>query len=165
MEGLKKKLPCACEGSQKIFPFTRSARCDWRALKDSNVRPCHPLHHEDGWWLAGNTVPLSSNCETLLNFIKGMRPRKGEKKKQGVKTKVQVNKQPKRGRPQGGKGTPKYRNLRQSLEAYQLKKREVTLIKQSVFKSVFVFVTCVLTTWYHYSIPHLCTSHQHAFTS
>jgi hypothetical protein len=40
-------------------------------LKDSNVRPCHPLHHEDGWWLAGNTVPLSSNCETLLNFKKG----------------------------------------------------------------------------------------------
>jgi hypothetical protein len=113
----------------------------------SNVRPRNLLHHEDGWWLAGNRVPLSSNCETLLNFIKRKRPRKGEKKNQGAQTKVQANKQPKRGGSQGGKRTPKYRNLQQSLEAYQPKKREVNLIKQSVFKSVFVFATCVLTTW------------------
>ncbi len=66
-------------------------------------------------------------------------PKKGREKKQGAKTKkVQANKQPKRGGSQGGKGTPKYRNLHQSLEAYQLKKREVNLIKQSVFKSVFI---------------------------
>jgi hypothetical protein len=97
--------------------------------------------------LAGNIVPLSPNCETLLNFIKRKRPRKGEKKNQGAQTKVQANKQPKRGGSQGGKGTPKYRNLHQSLEAYQPKKREVNLIKQSLFKSVFVFATCVLTTW------------------
>jgi len=42
------------------------------------------------------------------NFIRRKHPRKGEKKKQGARTKVQPSKQPKRGRPQRGKGTIKY---------------------------------------------------------
>jgi hypothetical protein len=41
--------------------------------------------------------------ETLSNFIKRKHPRKGEKKKQGTRTKVQASKQPKRGGPQGGR--------------------------------------------------------------
>jgi hypothetical protein len=60
--------------------------------------------------------------ETLSNFIKRKHPRKGEKKKQGARTKVQASKQPKRGPPQGGKGITKYPNLYQSLEAYELHK-------------------------------------------
>ncbi len=39
--------------------------------------------------------------------MKRKHPRKGENKKQGAKTKVQANKQPKRGGSQGGKGTTK----------------------------------------------------------
>ncbi len=39
-----------------------------------------------------------------------------------TRTEVQASKQPKRGRPQRGKGTTNYRNLHQSFEAYQLKK-------------------------------------------
>jgi hypothetical protein len=35
--------------------------------------------------------------ETLPNSIKRKRPRKGEKKKQGARTKVQAGKPPKRG--------------------------------------------------------------------
>jgi hypothetical protein len=54
---------------------------------------------------------------------------KEEKKKQGARTKVQASKQPKRDRQQEGNGTTKYRNLHQSLETYQLKKRKVNLIK------------------------------------
>jgi hypothetical protein len=54
MEGLEKKLPCACEGS-------------------------FSLHK--------NTVLLGSNCETLLNFIKRKRPRKGEKRNKGQRPK------------------------------------------------------------------------------
>jgi hypothetical protein len=46
--------------------------------------------------------------------MKRKHPRKGEKKKQGAKTKVQANKQPKRGSPPGGKGTTKNRTLLQS---------------------------------------------------
>jgi hypothetical protein len=46
--------------------------------------------------------------ETLPNFIKRKHPRKGGKKKQGARTKVQASKHPKRGGPQGGKGTTKY---------------------------------------------------------
>jgi hypothetical protein len=42
--------------------------------------------------------------ETLPNFIKGKRPRKGEKKKQGARTKVRAKKQPKRGGPLWSKG-------------------------------------------------------------
>jgi len=49
--------------------------------------------------------------ETLPNFIKRKHPRKGEKKKQGPRTKVKASKQPKRSGPQGGKGTTKYQNL------------------------------------------------------
>jgi hypothetical protein len=45
----------------------------------------------------------SKDDETLPNFIKRKYPRKGEKKKQGARTKVQASKQPKRGGPQGGK--------------------------------------------------------------
>ncbi len=45
-------------------------------------------------------------CQTLQ---KECTQEKGEKKKQGVRTKVP--KEPKRGRPHGGKGTTKYRNL------------------------------------------------------
>jgi len=37
--------------------------------------------------------------------------RKGEQKKQGARTKVQASKQPKRGGPQGGKGTTKNQTL------------------------------------------------------
>jgi hypothetical protein len=49
--------------------------------------------------------------ETLPNFIKTKHPRKGEKKNQGARTKVQASKQPKRSGPQGGKGATKYHNL------------------------------------------------------
>jgi hypothetical protein len=58
------------------------------------------------------------NGETLPNFIK-------RKKKQGARTKVQASKQPKRGRPQGGKGTTKNQTLHQLREAYQLKRGKV----------------------------------------
>jgi hypothetical protein len=38
--------------------------------------------------------------ETLPNLIKRKHPRKGQKKKQGAKSKVWASKQPKRGKPQ-----------------------------------------------------------------
>jgi len=64
------------------------------------------------------------------NFIKRKHPRKGEKKKQGARTKVQASKQPKRGGPKGGgNGTTTYQTLDQSHEANQLKKGEVNPIK------------------------------------
>jgi hypothetical protein len=47
------------------------------------------------------------NDETLPNFTKRKHPRKGEKKKQRARTKVQASKQPNTGGPQGGKGTTK----------------------------------------------------------
>ncbi len=62
------------------------------------------------------------NDETLPNFIKRKHPRKGEKYKQTARTKVQANKEPKRGVPHGGNGTIQYRNFHQSCEEYQLKK-------------------------------------------
>jgi hypothetical protein len=43
---------------------------------------------------------MEHNDETLPNFIKRKHPRKRERKKQGARTKVQANQQPKRGRPQ-----------------------------------------------------------------
>jgi hypothetical protein len=49
----------------------------------------------------------NDDVETLPNFTKRKHPRKGEKKKQEARTEVQASKQPKRGRPQGGKGTSK----------------------------------------------------------
>jgi hypothetical protein len=53
------------------------------------------------------TINLSID-ETLPNLIKRKHPKKGrEKKKQRARTKVQASKQPKQGRPQGGKGTTK----------------------------------------------------------
>ncbi len=64
----------------------------------------------------------SLDDETLPNFIKWKRPRKGGKKKQGASTKVQASKQPKRGEPQGGNGTTKNWTLQQQLhEEHQLK--------------------------------------------
>jgi len=45
--------------------------------------------------------------ETLPNFIERKHPRKGEKKKQGARTKVQASKQPNKGGSQGGMGTIK----------------------------------------------------------
>jgi hypothetical protein len=57
--------------------------------------------------------------------VKRKYPSKGEKKKLGTRTKVQARMQPKRGGPQGGKGAPKYWNLHQLLEAYQLEKGKV----------------------------------------
>ncbi len=57
------------------------------------------------------------NCETLPNFYKKKTPKKGREKKK-TRTKVQATKQPKRGGPQGGKGTSEYQNLHQLLEAY-----------------------------------------------
>jgi hypothetical protein len=75
---------------------------------------------------------MEHNNETLLNFIKRKHPRKREKKKQGARTKVQASKQPKRGRPEGGKGTTKYQNLQnlhQMVQTYHLKKGEVNPIK------------------------------------
>jgi hypothetical protein len=57
--------------------------------------------------------------------VKRKHPSKGEEKKLGTRTKVQASMQPKRGRPQGGKGTTKYWNLHQLLEAYQLEKGKV----------------------------------------
>jgi len=54
-------------------------------------------------------------CQTLQKEItqkrekvKRKHPSKGEKKKLGIRTKVHAIIQPKRGRPQGGKGTTKY---------------------------------------------------------
>jgi hypothetical protein len=47
------------------------------------------------------------NDETLPNFAKRKHPRKGEKKKQRARTKVQARKQPNTSGPQGGKGTTK----------------------------------------------------------
>jgi hypothetical protein len=41
--------------------------------------------------------------ETLAKFYKRKHPRKGEKKNQGARTKVQASKQPKRDGPPGGK--------------------------------------------------------------
>jgi len=40
--------------------------------------------------------------------VKRKHPGEGEKKKLGTRTKVQASMQPKRGGPQGGKGTAKY---------------------------------------------------------
>jgi hypothetical protein len=57
----------------------------------------------------------------MSNFVKGKHPRNGEKKKQRAKTKAQASQQPKRGDPQGGKGTTKNRTLHQLHEAYQLR--------------------------------------------
>jgi hypothetical protein len=71
---------------------------------------------------------MMMNDETLPNFIERKHTRNGEKKKQRTRTKVQASKQPKRGMPQGGKGTTKHGNLHQSHEAYQLKKGEVSPI-------------------------------------
>ncbi len=51
----------------------------------------------------------------LPNLIKRMHPRKGEKKKECWRTKVQASKQPKRGMPHREKGTTKYQNLHKSL--------------------------------------------------
>jgi len=48
--------------------------------------------------------------ETNPKVIKRKHPREGEKKKQGVRTKVQANKQHKKGGPPGGKGTTKNPN-------------------------------------------------------
>jgi len=45
------------------------------------------------------------NDETLSNFIKRKHPRKRKKQKQTTKTKVQANKEPKRGVPHRGTGT------------------------------------------------------------
>jgi hypothetical protein len=56
-------------------------------------------------------------------------PKKGEKKKQWVSTKVQASKEPKRGGPQGGKGTTKNQTFHQLHEAYQLMGRDVDPIK------------------------------------
>jgi hypothetical protein len=71
----------------------------------------------------------SLDDETLPDSIKRKHSRKGEKKKQGASTKVQASKQPKRGEPQGGKGTTKNWTLQHLHEAYQLKKGEVNPIK------------------------------------
>jgi hypothetical protein len=43
-----------------------------------------------------------------LDKVKRKHPSKEEKKKLGTRTKVQASIQPKRGGPQGGKGTTKY---------------------------------------------------------
>jgi len=61
--------------------------------------------------------------------VKRKHPSKGEKKKLGRRFKVQASIQPKRGGPQGGKGTTKYWNHKQLLEAYQLKKGKVNPTK------------------------------------
>jgi hypothetical protein len=67
--------------------------------------------------------------ESLPNLIKRKHPRKGQEKKQGPRTKVWASKQPKRGGPQGAKGTPKNQTLHQLPEEYQLKRHEVNPIK------------------------------------
>ncbi len=48
---------------------------------------------------------LSSIDETLDNLYEKNTHTKGEKKKKGMKIKLQASKRPKRGGPQGGKGT------------------------------------------------------------
>ncbi len=67
--------------------------------------------------------------ETPPTFIKRQHPRKEETKKQGARTQVQTTKQPKRGEPQGGKGSTNYQNLHQTHETYQLTREEVNMIK------------------------------------
>jgi hypothetical protein len=78
---------------------------------------------------------LDSFDDTLQNFIKRKHPKKGEKKKQRARIKVEARKQPKRGAPHGGNGITKYKNLHQSFEAYQLKKGEVSPIKLQAQKN------------------------------
>jgi hypothetical protein len=53
--------------------------------------------------------------------------KKGREKK--TRGKDQSLDKPKRGEPHGGKGTTKYGNFHQSLEAYRLKKGEVNQIQ------------------------------------
>jgi hypothetical protein len=54
------------------------------------------------------TIEIFHYDKTLPNFLKRKHPTKGEKKKQGPRTKIQASKQPKRVGPQGGKGIIKY---------------------------------------------------------
>ncbi len=61
-------------------------------------------------------------------LIERKHPRRERKRKQGARTKVQENKQPNKGGPQGGKGTTKNWTLHQLHEANQLKEAEVNLI-------------------------------------
>jgi hypothetical protein len=61
--------------------------------------------------------------ETLPNFKKRKHPRKGEKKNKGQRTKVQGSKQPKRSRPQGGKGTTKNPTIHHPSFSHLIKKK------------------------------------------
>jgi hypothetical protein len=61
--------------------------------------------------IEGQSSLLLIDDKTLPNFIKRKHPWKGEKNKQEARTKVQASKQPKRGRPLGGKGTTSNRTL------------------------------------------------------
>jgi len=54
--------------------------------------------------------------QTNPNFIRRNHPRKGEKKNQRGRTKVQASKQPQRGMPHTDKGSTKYQNLHASYE-------------------------------------------------
>jgi hypothetical protein len=67
--------------------------------------------------------------EILPNFLKRKHPRKEEKKKQGARTKVEDSKQPKRSRPQGGKGTTKNQTLHPSFSQLIKKKNCVKINK------------------------------------
>jgi hypothetical protein len=61
------------------------------------VHPCHLVY------------VFGKDDETLPNFMKRKHPRKkGREKEPGARIKVQASKQPKRGGPQGGKGTTMY---------------------------------------------------------
>ncbi len=102
------------------------------------------------WCLRYNThnwLPFltSNNIEEWWNrptFIKKKAPKKGrENKKQGARTKVQASKQPKRGRPQGRKGTTKYSNFHQSAWSISTKERGGKLDKTTSLKELSPAIT------------------------
>jgi hypothetical protein len=62
-----------------------------------------------------------------------MHPRKGEKKKQEARTKVQAREQCKRGGPQGGKGTTKNRTLHELPDTHQPRRGEVNPIELQAY--------------------------------
>jgi hypothetical protein len=76
------------------------------------------------------------------NLYKKKAPKKGrENKKQGARTKVQASKQPKRGRPQGRKGTTKYCNFHQSAMSISTKERGGKLDKSTSLKELSPAIT------------------------
>jgi hypothetical protein len=67
--------------------------------------------------------------ETPPTFRKRQHPRKGERKKQGARTKVQASKQPKEAGHKEEREPLIIKTSTKSHDAYQLKKEEVNMIK------------------------------------